>query len=37
MTKLKAFTDDPLTVDKMMIYAFDKEENIVGKEGKTGY
>ena len=30
-TKLKAFADDKLNVTKMIIYVFDRVENIVGK------
>ena len=30
-TKLKAFVDDKLNVTKMIIYVFDRLENIVGK------
>ena len=31
-TKLKAFADDKLNVTKMIIFVFDRAENIVGKE-----
>ena len=30
-SKLKAFADDKLNVTKMLIFVFDKVENIVGK------
>ena len=30
-SKLKAFADDKMNVAKMMIYVFDRPENIVGK------
>ena len=31
-TKLKAFADDKLNVTKMIIFVFNRAENIVGKE-----
>ena len=33
-SKLKAFAGDNLYIAQMMIYAFDREENIVGKGEK---
>ena len=35
-TKLKAFADDKLNVTKMLIYVFDRLENIVGKGEMAG-
>ena len=37
MTQLKAFTDDKLTVAKMMVFLYDTVENIVGKGENAGY
>ena len=37
LTKLKAFADGKLKVTKMMIFLFDREENIVGKGENVGY
>ena len=37
MSRLKAFTDDKMNIAKMMIYVFDKVENIVGKGENAGY
>ena len=36
-SKLKAFADDKINVLKMMIFIFDRIENIVGKEENAGY
>ena len=36
-SKLKAFTDNKIKVLKMMIFVFDKVENIVGKGENAGY
>ena len=36
-SKLKAFTDDKIKVLKMIIFVFDKVENIVGKGENAGY
>ena len=36
-TKLKAFTEDKLNVDEIMISGFDNVENIVGKGENAGY
>ena len=36
VTKLKAFADDKLNVDNMMISLFDREENSVGKRENAG-
>ena len=35
--KLKAFADDKIKVTKMMIFVFDRVENIVGKGETAGY
>ena len=35
--KLKAFADDKVTVAKLMIFVFDRVENIVGKGENAGY
>ena len=35
--KLKAFADDRINVAQMMISAFDRAENIVGKGENAGY
>ena len=34
LTKLKAFADDKLNVSKMIIFVFDRVENIVGEKEK---
>ena len=36
-SKLKAFADDKVKVAKMMIFLFDRVENIVGKGENAGY
>ena len=36
-SKLKAFADDKINVLKMMIFVFDRDENIVGKGENAGY
>ena len=36
-SKLKAFADDKIKALKMMIFVFDRTENIVGKEENAGY
>ena len=35
-TKLKAFADDKIDFDKIMISVYDREENIVGKGENAG-
>ena len=35
--KLKAFADDKVTVAKLMIFVFDRVENIAGKGENAGY
>ena len=35
--KLKAFADDKLKAAKMIIFVFDRVENIMGKEENPGY
>ena len=37
LSKFKAFADDTRNVAKMMIYVFDRAENIVGKGENAGY
>ena len=37
LTKFKAFADDKLNVAKVMIYVFDRVENIVGKGENAVY
>ena len=37
MTKLKAFAEDNLYAANLMIYVFDRVENIVGKGESAGY
>ena len=36
-SKLKAFADDKIKALKLMIFVFDRTENIVGKEENAGY
>ena len=36
-SKLKAFAKDKINLAKMMIYVFDRIENIVGKGENAGY
>ena len=36
-SKLKAFADDKIKVFEMMIFVFDRVENIVGKGENAGY
>ena len=36
-TKLKAFADNKINAAQMIISAFDRVENIVGKGGNAGY
>ena len=36
-TKFKAFADDKLNVAKILIYVFDRVENIMGKGENAGY
>ena len=36
-SKFKALADDKIKVLKMMIFVFDRVENIMGKEGNAGY
>ena len=36
VTKLKAFADDNINVAQMMIFVFDRVENIVGKGEDAG-
>ena len=35
-SKLKAFADDKIEIDKMMIFVFDSVEDIVGKGENAG-
>ena len=37
MTKLKAFADDKLNIDKMTIFLLDRVENTEGKLENAGY
>ena len=37
LSKMKAFADYGMNVAKMMIYLFDRAENIVGKGENAGY
>ena len=37
MSKLKAFADDKINVTYMIIFVFDRVENIVGKGENAGY
>ena len=37
VTKLKAFADDKMNIAQMMIFVFDRVENIVGRGENAGY
>ena len=37
LSKLKAFADDKIQLTKIMIFVFDRIENIVGKGENAGY